>query len=350
MSLSEPGSARPSLQPRRSRGRRDRPQTPRRAGVGAAGLVWLSLGLLSANAALGCATRGPGEAKAPAEGGVAAADKHYDVAVGSFHNSMFEDAKLQLSRALTSDPGHADSHYLLGVLLLNEGRTIVDAVEIDRCLVDEAAGHQRQRAEALHRKAREQFKTAAKHYESGAAGRGRSHNSMSVVDLFFGADGSAITEARAALAEQFYTHRYSALANLGWAYHSQGNLVEATTELRQSVMINPDYCVGRYRLAQVYLDSERPDLALEHASTVADDSRCPIQDAHRIVGVANLRLGRADEAHTAFEQCVALSPRSCLAVDCSRFLGPSSTTPDLPAVSPPTLARTAVNAHPATDG
>ena len=102
-------------------------------------------------------------------------------------------------------------------------------------------------------------------------------------------------------------------------------------------MINPDYCVGRYRLAQVYLDSERPDLALEHAEVVASDDRCPIQDAHRIVGVANLRLGRADDAAGAFESCVALAPRSCLAVDCSRFLGTPPGPSDTSVIAAPTV-------------
>lgn len=263
---------------------------------------------------------------------------------------MFEDAKLQLERALIADPEHADSHYLMGVLLLNEGRTIVDAVEIDRCLVDEAADHQRQRAEDLHREARERFDAAATLYDEGAAGRGRAHNSIAVVDLFFHAHESAIDQSRAALAEQFYTHRYSALANLGWAFYSQGNLIEATTELRQAVMINPDFCVGRYRLAQVYLDSERPDLALEHAAIVAKDERCPIQDAHRIVGVASLRLGRTEEAYGAFQRCVELSPRSCLATDCSRFLPADGAIPAAVEGPDPTVAQRDAGAGTRLDG
>src|SRR5688572_16913666 len=88
----------------------------------------------------GCALRSK---KPAAADGESPADKHYDVAVGSFHNGMFEDAKLQLSRALAVDPEHADSHYLRGVLLLHEGKTIVDAVEIEQCLQDEAAEQQR---------------------------------------------------------------------------------------------------------------------------------------------------------------------------------------------------------------
>ena len=307
-----------------------RPQrrTCRRAVCGVIAL----LAVTSAAAAPGCAARNKqGDSAAP--DGSSAADKHYDVAVGSFHNGMFDDARLQLDKALTINPAHADSHYLQGLLLLNQGRSLVDAIEIEQCLTDAAANRQRERAQDLHAKARDAFRLAAEHYEENSAGRGRAHNSIAVVDLFFGELDSAVSEASEALEAQFYGDRYSALANLGWAYYARGDITDATTELRQSVLMNPDHCVGRYRLAQVYLDSERPDLALEHAQTVADNERCPIQDAHRIVGVANLRLGRTDDAVSAFASCYELAPRSCLAQDCRRFL-PADWEPAPPKTKP----------------
>lgn len=271
----------------------------------------------------GCASQ-----KAATEGGkkssesnTTTADKHYEVALASFHNGMYEDAKLQLRRALTTDTKHAESLYLQGIIHLNEGRTIVDAVETQRCLRDEAADQQRQRAEESHRKAHEFFGKAAEAFDEGAAGRGRALNSMAVVSLFFHDYEQARSEARGALDNQFYTERYSALSNLGWAYYEEGKLIEATTELRQAVMLNPDYCVGRYRLAQVYLESGLVDEALEEANMVVTAERCPIQDVHRVLGVAQLRRGADTEASAAFQTCVELAPRSCLAMDCQAFLG-----------------------------
>lgn len=249
------------------------------------------------------------------------ADKHYDVAVGSFHNGMFEDAKLQLERALRVDPEHADSYYLRGVMLLNDARTLVDAVETQACLQDDAAKLQRKKASQLHAQAREAFAAAATSYPEGASGRGRAKNSLSVVALFFQEHEAAIEESRGALDQRFYADRYSALANLGWAYYNLGDLVSATNELRQAVLLNPDACVARYRLAQVYLDTGQPEQAVEQARMVVEDPRCPIQDAHRILGVASLRMGDDVGAHEAFGSCVTLAPRSCLAADCGRFLG-----------------------------
>src|SRR5436190_14432738 len=103
--------------------------------------------LVLALALAACAGRSKRDA--PSDG-MSAADKHYDVAVGSFHNGMFEDAKLQLEKALAADPKHADSHYLRGVLLLHEGKTLIDAIEGEQCLDDDAAEQQRTRARDLH--------------------------------------------------------------------------------------------------------------------------------------------------------------------------------------------------------
>lgn len=266
----------------------------------------------------GCAGRTDGGSASGEDGGPPA-DKYYEIAVGSFHNGMLEDAKAQIRSALRADENHADSLYLLGVILLHEGKSMVDSVESEMCLTDAAAGNQRVRADELHSEAHASFERAAAAYEEHEPGRGRAFNSMSVVSLHFHDYERAIEEARHALDVQFYTERYSALSNLGWAYYRKGDMVEAMTELRQAVMFNPEYCVGRYRLAQVYLDSDLNAQAAEEITRVISNERCPIQDAHRLYGVASLRLGQGGEASAAFDACVALAPRSCLASECQRF-------------------------------
>jgi len=277
---------------------------------------WVRLSACTAMACAGHSDQPPGE---PERSG---ADKYYDVAVGSFHNGLFEDAKVQLDRALRDDPKHADSHYLRGVLFLQEGKAIVDSIEIEQCLVDAAADQQRERAEELHLASEAAFSAAVKGYPEDGAGRGRALNSLAVVALFFQRYEDAIEHSRAALGVQFYTDRYSALSNLGWAHYKQGDLVSATAELRQAIMLNPEYCVGHYRLSQVYLENGLVEQALEHAGTVARNERCPIQDAHRIEGVAFRRLAREEEASAALVGCIEVAPKSCLSEDCRQLLGP----------------------------
>ncbi len=89
--------------------------------------------------------------------------------------------------------------------------------------------------------------------------------------------------------------------------------------------MNPDYCVGRYRLAQVYLDTELTEQALEEIERVIADERCPIQDAHRVAGIAKMRLGLGSDAGQSFESCLQMAPRSCLAGACRQFLSLAST-------------------------
>ncbi|NVB41933.1 hypothetical protein G6O69_29150 [Pseudenhygromyxa sp. WMMC2535] len=247
------------------------------------------------------------------------ADNHYDIALGSAQVGGFDDAKKQLELALEIVPEHANSHYLMGLILLHEGRTIVEFIEAEMCLTDAAADAQRQRADELHRAAHESFSSAAQSYPENDPGLGRALNSMAVISLYFHDYARAQEELERALETRFYTEKYSALANLGWAYYEQGDLVSAMTELRQAVLMNPDFCVARYRLAQVYLDYQMTEEALEEATRVLADDRCPIQDAHRVAGVAQMRLGEIDAASGSFQSCLEMAPRSCLARDCQRF-------------------------------
>ncbi|PRQ07373.1 tetratricopeptide repeat protein [Enhygromyxa salina] len=248
------------------------------------------------------------------------ADNHYEIALGSAQTGSFDDAKKQLEFALEAIPDHGNAHYLMGLIKLHEGRMIIEFIESEMCLTDQAADEQRLRADELHRAAHESFTKAAASYGENDPSLGRAFNSMAVISLYFHDHERARSELELALGTQFYTEKYSALANLGWAFYEQGDLVQAMTELRQSVLMNPDYCVGRYRLAQVYLDFDMTEQALEEAQRVIDDERCPIQDAHRVAGIARMRLGHGQGASDAFADCLELAPRSCLANACRQFM------------------------------
>ena len=205
-------------------------------------------------------------------------------------------------------------------MYLQEGKRMLDAIEGEMCLQDASSDLQRDRVDDLHRRAHVAFTQATQGFDDRAAGHGRAMNSMSVVSLYFHEFDQAITEARTALESDFYSERFSALANLGWAYYQRGDRVEAMTELRQSVLLNPDFCVARYRLAQVYLDFEMNEEALEEVQLVLANERCPIQDARRVEGVAKMRLGDVHEAGGSFDACIAMAPRSCLADECAEYL------------------------------
>lgn len=293
---------------------------PRLTGLFALGLFGLS--------SSGCAH----DKKSPEEL-LQTADNHYEIALGSAQTGSYDDAKKQLEMAVEAMPEHGNAHYLTGLIALNEGRTIIEFIESEMCLTDASAEAQRLRADDLHRAAHAAFSRAAASYPDNDPGLGRAYNSMAVVSLYFHDYSRAREELEAALSTQFYTEKYSALANLGWAYYEQGDLVSAVTELRQSVLMNPDYCVGRYRLAQVYLDYDMTEQALEEAERVITDDRCPIQDAYRVAGIARMRLGQLGQAGQEFESCLQIAPRSCLADACRQFMGLAAA--DAPRPAPP---------------
>lgn len=204
-------------------------------------------------------------------------------------------------------------------MFLRDGKTMLEAIESEMCLEDESSQLQRDRVDDLHRQAHVSFKTATDGFDERAAGAGRALNSMAVVSLYFHEYDQAVEEAQRALRADFYGERFSALANLGWAYYQKGDRVQAMTELRQSILMNPDFCVARYRLAQVYLDFEMTEEALSEITMVNANERCPIQDAQRVEGVARLRLGDYAAAQTSFQTCISVAPRSCLANECAEY-------------------------------
>ena len=248
------------------------------------------------------------------------ADNHYSIALGSAQNGSFDDAKKQIELALGSVPDHANAHYLLGLIQLHEGRTIIEFIEAEMCLTDEAADAQRLRADDLHRAAHASFGKAAEAYQDNDPGLGRAYNSMAVVSLYFHDHERAENELEHALAAQFYTEKYSALANLGWAFYERGDLVSAMTELRQSVLMNPDYCVGPLPTG-AGISGLRHDGAGPRGGRARDHGRAlPDQDAYRVAGIARMRLGQQQSANDAFNSCSELAPRSCLANACRQFV------------------------------
>jgi Tfp pilus assembly protein PilF len=268
------------------------------------------------------------------KGARAAADKFYELGLASFHNGLLEDAKIQMDKALAADKHHADAHYLIGLIYLQEGKRMIDALETDVCLEDASAAQTRRRADELHRQAYAEFQAASRDYDEREAGRGRAFNSMAVVSLYFRDGTRAIEEAQAALRAEYYGERYSALSNLGWGHYMRGEYVEAMTELRQALLANAGFCVGRYRLAKVYLESAQNEAALEEIRLVTENTACPIQEAFEVQAAVYLRMGQPKDAVNALDACVSMAPRSCLAQRCEEILADVRSTVDFSESSP----------------
>ena len=107
---------------------------------------------------------------------------------------------------------------------------------------------------------------------------------------------------------------------MGWAYFHKKDLQSAWKELYEAVSRAPAFCVGRYRLAKVYLERGDLEQAIDTIDpVVADGKRCPIQEAFLLAGLLHERRKGLEKARELFRTCADMSPRSCVAEECKRY-------------------------------
>jgi type IV pilus assembly protein PilF len=82
----------------------------------------------------------------------------------------------------------------------------------------------------------------------------------------------------------------------------------------------PGFCVGRYRLAKVYLERGELAQAVDAIDPVlADAKRCPIQEAYLLGGLLYERRKDTERARELFQTCSEMASRSCSADECRRY-------------------------------
>jgi len=222
----------------------------------------------------------------------------------------------ELFKAAEADPENADVHYLTALVYLRQGVEALDMGERVQCLKGVARDEQRQRATRHFTAAKKELIRAVQCRPTFSDAL----NALAVVEMHLGEHDAAIAHVRAALANVLYREPFAGLGNLGWAYYQKRDLNHAASELRQAVTQQPRFCVGRYRLGQVYFDQNNWEAALAELEQVAQDSSCPIQEAYYLLGLTYAKLSRGQEKIAqAFQTCERLAPRSCLAEECRRY-------------------------------
>jgi Tfp pilus assembly protein PilF len=262
---------------------------------------------LAASLPVSCATR---QRKDPEQ-----AQIRYQLAVGYFRDGRIEPAIDELEKSLKADPDNADAYNMLGIIALKQGHDYLMQLETAACLKG-------QDAEVVREDAVKKFRDAEEHLEKAVGLRAElsiAWNNLAVAALQLREWDRAITAARTALKDATYSEPESARANLGWAYFQKKDLLNAWKELHEAVSRAPGYCVGRYRLAKVYLERSEIDSAAEQVDMVVADKKCPIQEAYLLGGLVHERRKERDRARTLFERCIELAPRSCVADQCRRY-------------------------------
>jgi type IV pilus assembly protein PilF len=240
---------------------------------------------------------------------------HYQLAADSFRNRRIEAAMDELHHALELDPENADIFNLMGLISLQQGAEYLAQVETDTCL-------RGRDAEAVRRDATAKFRDAEQKLSRATDLRPKfseAWNNLSVAALQLQSYDEAANAARSALKDVTYAEPEVARANLGWALYQKKDIEGAWKELHEAASRAPGFCVGRYRLAKVYVDRGDYERAAEELDAVAAAKQCPIQEAFLLAGLVQQRRKDLPRAKDLFGRCVNLAPRSCLAAECKRY-------------------------------
>lgn len=221
-------------------------------------------------------------------------DRLYEAAYIAWHESGDTLGAIRhLSLSVEADPDNAEARYLLGIIRLGRG-------EYDM--------------------AREHLERAVQLRADNPSGKAQAQNSLGVLYIHIEMFGDAVRVLKEASEEVLNPSPWLAYGNLGWAYTKQGEYAQAETALKRALFDQPQFCVGLYRLGNVYYHMEKYVEARERLiQTVGiKEGGCDnLQEAHHLLGMTYLRLDSVTEAIAAFERCSEINPSSVIGLDCN---------------------------------
>jgi Tfp pilus assembly protein PilF len=258
--------------------------------------------------ASGCATRAK---RNPDQSQV-----RYQLAVEDYQHRRVEAAVEDLQKALEADPDNADAYNMLGLIALKQAYDYGAQAETLSCLKGSDETLVRAEETRKLKEADRQFRKAIQLRPEFP----QAWNNVSAVSLLLQAWDAAVEAAQNALKDPAYDSPFFARANLGWAYFHKQDLQNAWKELHEAVSRAPGFCVGRYRLAKVYLERGDVEQAVDAIDPVLiDGKRCPIQEAFLLGGLLYQRRKDQEKARELFRTCADMASRSCAADECRRY-------------------------------
>lgn len=135
------------------------------------------------------------------------------------------------------------------------------------------------------------------------------HNFLGAVYDQTGRKDEAEREYRKALEDPAYPNPENVYLNLGLLYGSQGRDEEGISALRRAVEIEPKFYRAHFELASLLDRTERLEEALREYEVAEPGFRNDGTFYFRL-GMAYLRLGRAEEARVHLARVLELSPGS----------------------------------------
>jgi len=240
-------------------------------------------------------------------------EKRFLLGADYFSKGLVGPALEELLKAVELNPANADAHNLLGLVFLRKGAEAEEMSVRAQCLKGDELNLEKQEMDGQFKKAEDQFREAVRLKPAFS----EALNNLAVIAIHFGRYDEAIGFGEKALANIIYREPFAAEGNLGLAYLNKHDYARASKELRQALFEQPQFCVGRYRLAKVYYEQQEWDRAAEELDKVTADKACPIQEAYHLAGMVALRRQDRPRAAELFQRCVQLAPKSCIAKECT---------------------------------
>jgi len=223
-------------------------------------------------------------------------------------------AIVELEKALELDPHNPEALYMMGVLKMGQGVEHLELAERATCLRGPARAIEQEDATKKLTEAADHFERAIQ-YRPGYA---EAYDGLAVLAIERHDFEAAVRYEQRAQENAVFAENPIAKGNLGWAYYGKKDFVRAEKELREAVSKAPKFCVGHYRLAQVLYDQGGITQAAEVLGEIVGQ-HCPIQEAYKLLGLSSQRLHDEDAAVEAFDSCIRLAPKSCIAQECRKY-------------------------------
>jgi Tfp pilus assembly protein PilF len=202
-------------------------------------------------------------------------------------------------KAIELDDDNADAHHLTALLYLDFCRR-----DPRQCQLDQAEAHA---TEALS--VRKDFREAM--------------NTLGVILIHRKDYGRAVSTLKPLTDDILYQTPENAWGNLGWAYLELGKLDAALDALSRSVAIQPNFCVGHFRLGLARAkkkDFAGASAAYTRALSVSDPRCKALQEAYLGRAQASVELSHPEQATTDLTQCVALDSTTPTGQSCQALM------------------------------
>jgi Tfp pilus assembly protein PilF len=246
-------------------------------------------------------------------GDVKKSDTRLALAKDFLQRNELEAAETEATKSLEYLSTNDEAYLVRGLVHLLRGMGAFRVVEIDDCLTGLDAEALRTDMDAHFSKAAADFGRATEI----APDYGEAWSNRGVVANLVGDHDQAVEYLTTALSHPArLINPGLTRAHLGWSHFHRGDMVSAAKELRQALQFQPGMCVATYRLGRVYFAREEWEKAAEQFQEVSDQPACPLQEASLYLMKSRLEQGLAEDARTARDACLRLSPKSCASAQC----------------------------------